>query len=626
MKFLDIGPTAASEGRLLRNALIAFIAAVVIGAAYFGRDVLIPASVAVLVSFILGPAVTFVRRLLPHPLAVTVVVLAAVVVAGAVTTLFMSQLADVAVNLTGYQANLQQKIKDVRELAAGGGAVSRLVAMIASLADDLMPAGAAAVTGASPRLPADASSFSIVAGFIGPLLHLVLTIGIVIILVVFILLDRDHLSDQLVRLFGGSDVHATSEAIHDAGARVARMLSLQLVTNFGFAIVVALGLFLLGLPNAALWGLMAGGLRFVPYVGTALGAALPTVIAFAVLPGWIQPFYVLGWFIVCDIAIGQFVEPLLFGESSGVTPLALIMSALFWGMLWGPVGLLLSTPIAICLLVVATHAPSLGFLQVLLGAEPALEPHQQIYRRLIRKAVAEASTVALAEIEAKGPDQGLDDGMGRMVVLAATDHARDRLTVEQVEAIVEGTDEVLDFLAGDAASADKASTPDEKPEMDKSDGEKAEPEKSEPGMAFRCIGGRGQIDTAAASVIAYALRRNGLSADVAQRSQAGAAQGEGNGEAEGGPTKIDLICYATHPSSGVRRYTARKLTRAGQGGRVFHLVLDFEAAPASLEGTGVAQDVHAGSTTTLARLAAQLQSSLPDVRQQAPATERVGAR
>ena len=226
------------------------------------------------------------------------------------------------------------------------------------------------------------------------------------------------------------------------------------MTNFGFAIVVGGGLFALGMPNALLWGLLAGGLRFIPYVGAALAAVLPTLIAFAITPGWLQPFLVLGWIVGSDIVIGQIVEPLLFGESTGVTPLALIMSAIFWGTLWGPIGLLLSTPLTICLLVLGTHVPHLGFLQILLGDAPALAPYQQIYRRLIRKAVADASAVALAEIEEKGREQGLDDGMGRMVVLAEADRAQDRLSAAQIEAIVEGTDEVLDLIADDALDGD----------------------------------------------------------------------------------------------------------------------------------------------------------------------------
>ena len=434
------------DARLARTVAITFIAAMAILALYFGQDVLIPVAVAILFAFILGPAVSWVRRLLPLPLAVAVVVLGAVVAAGLLAVLVMTQLAEVASSLVGYQTNLHQKIQDIRGLSEGGGALSRFLSMVASLAQDLGldagPAPAAAV-----RVQSGASSFASVAAFVAPLLHPLLSVGIVVVLVVFILLDRDHLSDQFVRLFGASDVHATSEALADAAGRVARVLSLQMLTNFGFALLVGGALFALGMPNAALWGLLAGALRFIPFVGAALGAVLPTVIAFAVMPGWLQPFLVLGSIIALDLVIGQIVEPLLFGETTGVTPLALILSAIFWGTLWGPIGLLLATPLTICLLVLGRHVPHLGFLQILLGDEPALAPYQQIYRRLMRKAVADASEVALAEIEQKGAEQGLDDGMGRMVVLAEADHALDRLTAGQIDAIVEGTDDVLDFLA-----------------------------------------------------------------------------------------------------------------------------------------------------------------------------------
>ena len=290
--------------------------------------------------------------------------------------------------------------------------------------------------------------------FVAPLVHPLLSIGIVIVLAVFVLLDRDHLNDKFVRLLG-ADVHATSEAVGDAAARIARMLSLQLLTNLGFALLVGVSLFILGMPNALLWGLLAGGLRFVPYVGAALGALLPTVVAIAVMPGWLMPLLVLAVIIAFDILIGQVVEPLLFGESTGVTPLALILSAIFWGMLWGPVGLLLSTPLTICLLVLGTHVQHLQFLQVLLGDQPALAPYQQVYRRLIRKAVIDACTVAQKEIDEKGDERGLDDALGRMLVLAEADRALGRLTADQTAAIVDGTDQVLDFLESETSVGDE---------------------------------------------------------------------------------------------------------------------------------------------------------------------------
>jgi predicted PurR-regulated permease PerM len=588
MKILDFANREQDDARLVRTAAITFISATAIVALYLGQEVLIPVAIAMLFAFILSPAVSLVRRLVPLPLAVTVVVLGALMVAGLLTLLVMTQLAEVAGSLTSYQTNLHRKIQDIRGLSEGGGALSRFASMVASLAHDLeVTAGPAAPPAVRVQ---SGSSFENIAAFVAPLTHPLLTIGIAVILVVFILLDRDHLSDQFVRLFGQSDVHATSEVIGDAADRVGRVLSLQLMTNFGFAIVVGGGLFVLGMPNPLLWGLLAGGLRFIPYVGAMLAAVLPTLIAFAIAPGWMQPLLVLGWIVGSDIVIGQIIEPLLFGESTGVTPLALIMSAIFWGTLWGPIGLLLSTPLTVCLLVVGTHVPNLGFLQILLGAAPALAPYQQIYRRLIRKAVADASAVALAEIEEKGRERGLDDGMGRMVVLAEADRALDRLSAEQIDAIVEGTDEVLDMIAEDALDGDLPAAV------------SADAAAREARTFFQCVGGRGQIDDAAASIVAFALRQTGLQASSHHHGD------KGSDAAPEGSVTVHLICYASHPSEAVRRYTRRKLTVGGGGGRARHLVIDYDVAPApspSIAGAAGSGDTFAGDIATLCRLAAQ---------------------
>ena len=360
------------------------------------------------------------------------------------------------------------------------------------------------------------------------------------------------------------------------------------LTSFS-AVLVGGGLFALGMPNPVLWGLLAGALRFIPYVGAMLGAVLPTLIAFAVTPGWMQPFLVLGWIVSCDLIIGQIVEPLLFGESTGVTPLALIMSAIFWGTLWGPIGLLLSTPLTICLLVLGTHVPHFGFLQILLGAAPALAPYQQIYHRLIRKAVADASTVALAEIEEKGREKGLYDSMGRMVILAEADRARDRLSATQIEAIVEGTDEVLAFIADADADLPAPIGVAEAPR--------------EISARFHCVGGRGQIDDAAAAIVAFALRRAGLEASTSRHSDK-----LSNGSREGS-IPICLICYASHPSEAIRRYTLRKVTADGGGaGRARHVIIDYDVAPAPaplIAGAAGPRDCFVGDLAALCRLAAQ---------------------
>ena len=354
-------------------------------------------------------------------------------------------------------------------------------------------------------------------------------------------------------------------------------------------LLVGVSLFILGMPNALLWGLLAGGLRFVPYVGAALGALLPTVVAIAVMPGWLMPLLVLAVIIAFDILIGQVVEPLLFGESTGVTPLALIMSAIFWGMLWGPVGLLLSTPLTICLLVLGTHVEHLQFLQVLLGAQPALAPYQQVYRRLIRKAVIDACTVALKEIDEKGDERGLDDALGRMLVLAEADRALGRLTADQTAAIVDGTDHVLDFLESETSVSDE----------NRAASVEASAVASAGTTEFRCIGGRGEIDDAAAALIAFALRQRGFAAEESARSKAAAAAD--------GSLAFHLVCYASHPSEAVVRYNVRKLGAGGRRAR--HAVIDYEVAPtpalpAMVVAPGTAQKF-VGDLPTICRLAAE---------------------
>jgi predicted PurR-regulated permease PerM len=590
---------SAGDARLVRAVAVTFLATVAILALYFGSAVLIPTAVAVLFAFILNPVVTWLRRLLPLPLSVAVAMLAAFAIIAVLTVLIMTQLAEVAGSLTGYQTNLRQKVQDVRHLAEGAGPIGRFLAMAAGLAKDL---SAEASTAAPPlRVQTSDSSVSSVATFVAPLLHPVLSIGIVVVLALFILLDRDHLSDKLVRLFG-ADVHATSSAVGDAAVRIARVLSLQLLTNLGFAVLVAGGLFALGMPNALLWGLLAGAFRFVPYVGTILGALLPTLIAIAVMPGWLQPLLVLAVIVALDIVVGQLVEPLVFGESTGVTPLALILSAIFWGMLWGPIGLLLSTPLTICLLVLGTHVPQLQFLRVLLGDEPALQPCQQIYRRLIRGAIADAAAVALKEIEDKGAEQGLDESLGRMVVLAEHDRALGRLAAGQTAAIIDGTDQVLDFLAANSEE-------DEDEDRGSGGGTVAPKPKPESGGArtlFHCTGGRGEIDDAAAAVIAFALRQRGLEAEDARHADVVPAVAGADSAADDAVT-LPLLCYASHPSQAVLRYNVRKL-RAGAG-RARHAIIDYDVAPAPalppvLAGAAEAQML-VGDIAAIGQMAAQ---------------------
>lgn len=575
--------------RLYRLAAFAVVATVIIAGLYYGQEILIPVAIAILFAFLLGPIVTWARRAMPLPLAVTIVVLATLVVVGLLATLIASQLADVAASVADYQSNILRKVQEIKHLSEGNGVISRLASMVSALGNELGQGHEAGAASPALRVQNGGSAFETVSMFVAPLLHPIVTIGVVVILVAFILLHRAQLADKFVRLFGSSDVHATSSALEDAATRIGRVLFLQLATNFAFAVVIAGGLFAFGMPNAILWGLLGGALRFVPYAGAILGAILPTLIAVAIAPDWWLPVVVLGWIVFWDQVIGQIVEPLLFGDSTGVTPLALLLSAIFWAMMWGPVGLLLATPLTICLLVVGRHVPSLAFLEVLLGDEPALLPYQQIYHRLIRHAIADAVTVALAEIEEKGREEGLDAGMGRMVSLAEADRALDRLDARQVQAIVDGTEEMLDALQMDLHENDE-----ELPGT--VDGPVAV---SDADSAFICLGGRGQIDNAAAALVAFALNERGLPATV--RTVAGSS------EAGGATAGAALLCYASMPSIGVRRYASRKLARAGWTS-IRHAVLSHDK-PATIAPVAAESDLFVGDLKALCGAIAQYAAS-----------------
>ena len=588
MKILDFAQPERGDGRLGRVAAVTFIGATAIAALYFGQEVLIPTAIAVLFAFILGPAVTVVRRLLPLPLAVAAVVLGALVVAGLVTMLIMSQLAEVAGSLTGYQANLHQKIQDIRHLSEGDGALSRFVSMVASLGRDL------AVTAEPAAAPAvrvqSGSDFASVAAFVAPLMHPLLTIGIVVILVVFILLDRDHLSDQFVRLFGKSDVHATSEAIGDAANRVGRVLSLQLLTNFGFAVLVGGGLFALGMPNPVLWGLLAGALRFIPYVGAILGAVLPTLIAFAVTPGWMQPFLVLGWIVGGDLIIGQIVEPLLFGRIDRRHA----ASAHHVGDLLGH-ALGARRPAAVD---TAHHLPA--------GAGHARAASRLPANPAGRRAGAGTLSADLPPSDPQGGGRCLNGGVGRDRGEGAREGA----------GRWHGPDGRTGRSRSRAGPSKRCSDRGHRRRHRRSlslhrrmhDDDLPAPiaptwRPREVNARFHCVGGRGQIDDAAAAIVAFALRQAGLEASTSRHSDK-LSDGSREGSIADPPDLLRVASFA----SDTALYVAQGDRYGGGAGRARHVIIDYDVAPAPaplIAGAAGPRDCFVGDLAALCRFAAQ---------------------
>ena len=217
---------------------------------------------------------------------------------------------------------------------------------------------------------------------IGPLIEPLATGGIIVVVVIFMLIKREDLRDRFIRLVGASDLHRTTEALQDAGKRVGQYLLMQLIVNATYAMPIGIGLWVIGVPNALLWGLLALVLRFVPYIGPIIAAIFPIVLALAVDPGWTMLIWTVALFVAVELISNNVVEPWLYGSRTGLSPVAIIVAAIFWTWLWGPLGLLLSTPLTVCLVVLGRHVPQFQFLDVLFGSEPVLEPHEALYQRL----------------------------------------------------------------------------------------------------------------------------------------------------------------------------------------------------------------------------------------------------
>jgi predicted PurR-regulated permease PerM/methylmalonyl-CoA mutase cobalamin-binding subunit len=377
------------------------LAAFIIGALYWARDLLIPLALAALLTFLLAPLVARLERWLGRIGAVLVAVALILAVTGGGGWVLSLQLVDLATKLPDYKQNIQTKLRSFK--LPTGGWFTRFSETMEELKQDLPGAKApditqepgkpetAALTGPSikPAVPVQvfetskAKPYQLVQVIIAPLLGPLGTAGLVLLLVVFMLLKREDLRGRLIRLVGRGHISATTSAMDDAGARVRRYLLMQLGVNATYGVAVGIGLYFIGVPNAVLWGACAAMLRFIPYVGTWIGAAIPIALSLAVSPGWFMPLFTLGLFVLLELLASNVMEPWLYGSSTGVSPIALIFAAVCWTWLWGPVGLLLATPMTVCLVVMGRHIPRLSFLSVVLSDEEALTPAEDYYYRLL---------------------------------------------------------------------------------------------------------------------------------------------------------------------------------------------------------------------------------------------------
>ena len=307
---------------------------------------------------------------------------------GILTWTAVVQMTNLAPNIPEYQKNIETKLSSVNQYAAT--ALSKITKRVVDIGQNPLhsepaaePKGTSELPFSVRIMPSPASPLQIFGGMFGTLLETLGTIGIVIVLVVFFLIRREDLRDRFIRLAGKGHGTVTAQMLEDANARVSRYLSMLFVVNVTFGISVGIGLYLIGVPSAILWGILAAALRFIPYIGPWIAAAMPIGLAMAISTGWVAPLMAAGLFVVLELISNNVLEPWLYGKNTGVSAVAVLVAAVFWMWLWGPVGLLLATPLTVCLLVVGKHVPQLSFLDILLGNEPVFEPQKRIYQRLV---------------------------------------------------------------------------------------------------------------------------------------------------------------------------------------------------------------------------------------------------
>ncbi|MGH7047246.1 MAG: AI-2E family transporter [Stellaceae bacterium] len=516
------------------------VAVVIVAALYLGREVLIPITLAILLSFLLSPLVELLRRAwLGRILSVVVAVLLALGIIIAIGTAIGSQVAELAGNVPQYETTIEQKIAKLR-----GATLGRVSQEIKGLGNRLFGAGSAA-SPAPPSTPATGgsatqqkpvpvvvtqptmSALQIGEKVVSPVLSPLATTGIILVVTIFTLLQKEDLRDRAIRLFGARDLERTTVAMTDAGRRLSRYFLTQLGINTSFGVIVGIGLYFIGVPNPVLWGVLGTLLRFIPYIGSWIAAALPIALAAAVAPGWSLVIWTAALYIVTELVMGQAVEPLVYGHSTGLSPLAVIIAAIFWTWIWGPIGLIISTPLTLCLVLVGRYVERLEFLDVLLGDRPPLTPVESFYQRMLASDPDEAEEQAERFLADHPLSAYYDEVALPGLELAANDIARGSLTGTKFERFKDSIDELIRGLGrhDDQAAVDDGKTvagptadqravaKEASPAGDAFDKDRLAPQWQGDAPVL-CVAGRGPLDAAAASILAQLLGKQGLGARV----------------------------------------------------------------------------------------------------------------
>jgi predicted PurR-regulated permease PerM len=558
---------------------------------YFGREIFVPIALAILLSFVLAPVVVILQHIhVPRGLAVVSVAIFAFVLIFAMGSLLATQLTQLAGDLPRYQSTISEKIQYFRDTRAGRGTLERASDMLKDLGKEIdKPKDAASARASNPIVNSNASgpqapvpvevrqpdpgALESLRTLIAPLVHPLATTGIIIIFVIFILLQREDLRNRLIRLAGSYDLQRTTAALDDAAGRLSRLFLTQLILNSAFGVVIGIGLWLIGTPSAILWGILATVLRFVPYIGAVIAAAFPLALAVAVDPGWSMLLWTLALFLTVEPVVGHIIEPMVYGHSTGLSPVAVVASATFWTALWGPIGLVLATPLTICLVVLGRHVERLEFLDVMFGDRPALSPPEIFYQRMLAGDPAEAAEKAEEFLKERSLAIYYDEVALKGLQLAQIDTERGALDQERLTKI---RDAVREFASDLADQDDRPptkihlTTDAEASSAVESVAEDAAHENlpiiSREGLPpdwlgehpVLCMAGRSLIDEAAAIMLAQLSTAHGLAARV-EGAEALSTTNVFRLETTG----VAIVCLVYLDSSGPAhmRYSVRRLRR-----------------------------------------------------------------
>ena len=449
---------ARSDGSPRGLAVLIPLATIILAIAtlHYARDVIVPICLAILITFVLSPVVSRFEKLhlrrVPSAILVSLLFFAGM---GTLTWVVARQVVNVAVQFPQYKTNIETKFE-----AHSGRYSTKLAQLVESFreleseSNPLTPPRPPSGTSESPartgkKPPAvvvESKPFSFFSSLLGPILAPLVMVGAVIVFTVFMLAERESLRNKLLRLAGRGQLTTTTRALDEAAERVSRYLLLQSLVNLAYGTLVGLGLHFLGVPNAIVWGVLSGILRYVPYLGAIIATSLPSLAALGAFPDWHRALYVLVFYVAIELSTANFIEPYIYGSQTGISAFAILVAAIFWSLIWGPVGLLLSTPLTVCLVAFGRHMPHLEFLTILLGDEPVLEPSVKVYQRLLADDADEALAVANGYLETNSIETLYDSVLIPVLTMEQHDRRSGALVDYQEALVLDNFKELLEDL------------------------------------------------------------------------------------------------------------------------------------------------------------------------------------